>query len=95
MLGHYLNSYLSHPVISSITQNLPGSGCTSQAQRRLKLCCSFSKPRCLLDEVCYRLLGYGQPCRAKVVAKKIEAALDPADECLCRGASPERLQRCR
>jgi len=37
------------------------------------------KPRYLLDEVRERLLGYGQPCLTKVVAKKVEAALDPAD----------------
>ena len=40
------------------------------------------KPGCFLDEVGDRLLGHGQPCRTEVVAKEVEAAFDPADECL-------------
>ena len=32
-------------------------------------------------------LATANPCRTKVVAKKVEAALDPADECL--GMLPE------
>jgi len=38
------------------------------------------KPRCFLDKVRNRLLGHPQPCRTKMVAEKVEAAFDLADE---------------
>ena len=38
------------------------------------------KPRCFLDEVCNRLLGYGEPRWTEAVAKKVEPAFDPAEK---------------
>ena len=45
------------------------------------------KPKCSLDEVCDCLRGHGHSCSTEMVGKKVEAALDPADEtlrCICR-----------
>ncbi len=39
------------------------------------------KPRCFFNEVCHRLPGDCQPRRREVVAREVDAAFDPADEC--------------
>jgi hypothetical protein len=38
------------------------------------------KPRCFLDEVRDRPLGYVQFCWTEMIAGKVETALDPANE---------------
>jgi len=38
-------------------------------------------PRCFLDEVGNRLRGHGQSRPNEMVAEKVEAAIDPVDEC--------------